>query len=53
MVARLNADFAVSYQESVPLFWEIDKCHFFDAATQLRITAEPVHSKEIDEINNG
>lgn len=42
LVARLNADFAVSYNQSVPLFWDIEKCHFFDAETSQRIRPEPV-----------
>jgi multiple sugar transport system ATP-binding protein len=39
IVARLNADFALSYNQSVPLYWNVEKCHFFDTLTSLRIRA--------------
>ncbi|OIN58622.1 ABC transporter ATP-binding protein [Arsenicibacter rosenii] len=36
-VARLPADLPLTFGQSFRLFWELDKCHFFDAETELAI----------------
>ncbi|GAB3329252.1 sn-glycerol-3-phosphate ABC transporter ATP-binding protein UgpC [Larkinella ripae] len=36
-VARLSADQSPAFGQAVELFWEADKCHFFDAATEQAI----------------
>ncbi|MDB5242322.1 MAG: ugpC [Spirosoma sp.] len=36
-IARLSGDTVVDMNKSIPLFWDIDKAHFFDAETEQAI----------------